>query len=457
MDSESKTSLSGSSPSSAREPASAIRVHAAPGLHPDDRSEAAFPDLGLDHREQIVGDIRFAGEIRVARDVEGVACLDVHAREQEIEVSRDHLFQRDEAIEPANADEAWNSCADRHLDAGGGRLLLLVVQRHEQIEGEVRYERKRVRRVDCLRRHQRHDVLDVVGPERFALLLAQVRVVENLDPVLREAAEHLGEHPLLASLDPGDDLLGLVNLLLRRASVDGELLYAGTHLLLEPADALHEELVQVRAHDGQELHALQKGGSLVLGLIQDAAVELEPGELAVQVQGRVLEIDLGIDLEIDLRGRWRGLHVVCLGDVCLGRRRSGLRHIRRAWRRGGRRSVGGLHARAGAAGSTSSRTRPSFGWRAGLRAGLWAGLWAGLRAGTGCLRGRLRGGLRGLRVVVRNPGDRRTAVRRSRISGARFGPAHGGASAARLCRCLHCSFPLRKEGARGAGCNSCRL
>ena len=261
---------------------------------PDDRREAALTYLRLDYREQVVGDIRLAGEVRVSRDVEGLARLDVHPREQKVEVARNHLLQRDESITAPDTEEARDSGTDRHLDAGGGRrLLLLVVQRHEQVEREVRDEGERVRRVDRLGRHQGHDVLDVVVPQAAAFLLVQVRVIENLDSVFGEATQHLGEDALLAPLDLRNDVLSLVNLLLRRAAVDRQLLNAGPDLLLETADALHEELVEIGAHDGEELDPFEQRRSFVLGFVQHPAVELEPGEFAVQVQRRVLQVDLG--------------------------------------------------------------------------------------------------------------------------------------------------------------------
>ena len=55
-------------------------------------------------------------------------------------------------------------------------------------------------------------------------------------------------------------------------------------LQLQAADALHEELVDVRAGDGQELDALEQRVAVVLGLGEHAAVEVEPGELAIEVQ-----------------------------------------------------------------------------------------------------------------------------------------------------------------------------
>src|SRR4029450_945545 len=46
-------------------------------------------------------------------------------------------------------------------------------------------------------------------------------------------------------------------------------------------DANHEELVEVCREDGAELHALEQRDVLVLGELEDARVEVQPGELAV--------------------------------------------------------------------------------------------------------------------------------------------------------------------------------
>jgi hypothetical protein len=54
-------------------------------------------------------------------------------------------------------------------------------------------------------------------------------------------------------------------------------------LAAQQAAPLHEELVEVRREDGEELEALQQGSAVVESLGQDAAVELQPAEVAVQV------------------------------------------------------------------------------------------------------------------------------------------------------------------------------
>ena len=49
----------------------------------------------------------------------------------------------------------------------------------------------------------------------------------------------------------------------------------------EAGDAHHEELVEVVGRDRQEAQLLEQRMVAVLGLLEDAAVELEPGQLAV--------------------------------------------------------------------------------------------------------------------------------------------------------------------------------
>jgi hypothetical protein len=56
---------------------------------------------------------------------------------------------------------------------------------------------------------------------------------------------------------------------------------ARAELPLEPGHADHEELVEVRAEDGEEFHPLEEGHARVLRLFEDAPVELEPGELPI--------------------------------------------------------------------------------------------------------------------------------------------------------------------------------
>ena len=68
-------------------------------------------------------------------------------------------------------------------------------------------------------------------------------------------------------------------------------MHAGADLLLEAADPLHEELVEIGVHDRQELDPLEQRGARILGLVQDTSIEAEPGQLAIEVERRAPEID----------------------------------------------------------------------------------------------------------------------------------------------------------------------
>jgi hypothetical protein len=56
-------------------------------------------------------------------------------------------------------------------------------------------------------------------------------------------------------------------------------------LALQPGDADHEEFVEIVARDGEEADALQQRMRGVARLLQHAAVEGQPGKLAIEIAG----------------------------------------------------------------------------------------------------------------------------------------------------------------------------
>lgn len=70
-------------------------------------------------------------------------------------------------------------------------------------------------------------------------------------------------------------------LLRRGEAVRAPPLLGRVQLILQPGDTDLEELVQVAAEDGQELRPLQQWRVGIGGDVEDALVELEPGQLAV--------------------------------------------------------------------------------------------------------------------------------------------------------------------------------
>jgi hypothetical protein len=71
---------------------------------------------------------------------------------------------------------------------------------------------------------------------------------------------------------------------------EGEAIGSGVvNLLDHGGNADFEELVEVAGRDGEKLEALEKRVAAVLGLFEHAAVELQPGRVAVEVILRIIE------------------------------------------------------------------------------------------------------------------------------------------------------------------------
>ena len=79
---------------------------------------------------------------------------------------------------------------------------------------------------------------------------------------------------------------------------------AGGDPALQAGDPDHEELVEVAREDGQEPGPLQQRQVVVLGQLEHALVEAQPGQLAVQEP--VLEL---AGRELHVLGRVRRIHV----------------------------------------------------------------------------------------------------------------------------------------------------
>ena len=127
--------------------------------------------------------------------------------------------------------------------------------------------------------------------EVSAVGLGQVLEAAQDDPFALQAGQHfLGEAAVLLGDHLPDGLADAFQLLARRHPVGaGAAGDAGLHLLLQAADADHEELIQVGAEDRQELEPFQERHLGVLGLLQHPAVEFQPAQFAVDVQRRVVQ------------------------------------------------------------------------------------------------------------------------------------------------------------------------
>jgi hypothetical protein len=121
---------------------------------------------------------------------------------------------------------------------------------------------------------------------------------DDPDPVLGQCRTEVLFDAAREALPLADDeLADRVDLLGRAHAVGCANVQAGLELIVEIRDPDHVELVEVRLPDRAELDALHERNRRILGELQDPVVEVEPGELAIEVEGRVLEVE----------GAWRPL------------------------------------------------------------------------------------------------------------------------------------------------------
>ena len=146
-----------------------------------------------------------------------------------------------------------------------------------------------MRGVDGEGGEHREDARFELAGELGALLVAQLVPVGELDAgVLERRRDLLREHSRLAGDELFDadadraELLDLVEAVGRVAA------HPGRELLLQAGDADLEELVEVGAEDREELRPFEQRERGVLGEREHARVEVEPGQLAVEV-ARVLD------------------------------------------------------------------------------------------------------------------------------------------------------------------------
>ena len=142
------------------------------------------------------------------------------------------------------------------------------------------------------RQHREDLVLEVVA-ELVELLLVQLAHVGQADALLGQRRDHLVEEAAHLGLDRRADVLGDR---LERV-VGGEAVRAAPgdaflDLLAQAGHPDHVELVQVGGEDRQEAEPFQQRRGRVGGQVQDPVVELQPGDLAVDVQVRVEQVPL---------------------------------------------------------------------------------------------------------------------------------------------------------------------
>ena len=251
-------------------------------------AEASATQLHLDRGEQVVGLLVLDGEVRVAGDPEAHAVEHLHAGEQLGEVHRDDLLERHEALAVGQHHEPGQQ--RRHLDPGEAPLAgVRIADDHAQVQRQRRDVGERVARIDRQRGEHREDAaLELVG-EPLPV------VVVELGPA-GEANAHLCQRPADGPQEqlvgpggqpacPGQDRLELLR---GGHPVDAATGDTCGDTLLQPGDTHLEELVEVLAEDRQELDPLEQRRRRILGKREHPRVEVQPGELTVEVAALVV-------------------------------------------------------------------------------------------------------------------------------------------------------------------------
>ena len=193
---------------------------------------------------------------------------------------------------PLQRDEARQDLG-RHLHAREHRLVGHgIAHEHAEAERQVRDVRERPPGGDRQRRQRREDHLLEVPGQLRALLVVELVHGDRRGCRARPARGAGALRSSAVSRPPSSSTRSRISAIVSDgdAPVVAGLLDAGVDLVVQTGDAHHEELVEVRRVDRAELHALEQRHPLVLGQLQHALVEVQPGQLAVQVERGVVQV-----------------------------------------------------------------------------------------------------------------------------------------------------------------------
>ena len=161
---------------------------------------------------------------------------------------------------------------------------------HREVLAQVRNERERVARVERERREHRADLAREVAGQMFAHLRRPLIALDQRDLLGGEQLPQLVPHRRLILQHLPRALPHRFELLLGVVAVRRDVFDLLANLLQRRRDANHEELVEVGRGDGEELDPLEQRMRLVPRLCEHPLVELQPAELAIDVERRVLQV-----------------------------------------------------------------------------------------------------------------------------------------------------------------------
>jgi hypothetical protein len=212
--------------------------------------------------EQVVGFVFLDLEVGVADDAEQVRALDLRAGEELVDVGADHVLEEHETQGAGRGERLGQRDESRqrvgHLDAcelGAAP----VADHHREVLAQVRDERERMTRVERQRRQHRADLAREVAGQMLTNFRRPVLAFNERDLLGGEELPQLAPNRgLILEHLPGA-LTHRVQLLLGVVAVWRNVLDLFTDLLQRRRDADHEELVEIRTGDREELHSLEQG------------------------------------------------------------------------------------------------------------------------------------------------------------------------------------------------------
>jgi hypothetical protein len=162
-----------------------------------------------------------------------------------------------------------------------------VAEQESEAESLVENARKGMRRVEGYRGEERIDLLLEKFDGEFAVGLAELLPLQHADASALEFGDEAvipaGTLILVELMEALTDMLQAL-FLSKSTWIEGLGQTKALFKLLEDAgDADLNELVEVAGGDGEELYALEEWVGGVVGLFEDAAIELEPALVATDV------------------------------------------------------------------------------------------------------------------------------------------------------------------------------
>ena len=267
------------------------RVDGVLNLQADRRTETTAQKLLLQGLQQVLCIVLFHLKILVTGHAEDVVLHDLHAREEGVQVLSNDVFECNvAALAAGSVGGAGTVHRDhavqliRHLHAGEQLLAgLRVTHQHRKVQRQTRNVREGVRRVNRQRGQNREDVLHELLTQALLSVRIQVVPTDNADVLLLQSRQNLVvEYVGVTSLQLVSALSNLFHLLLGAQTGSRRHRQTGRNAALQTRHTHHEELVQVRRHNRQEVQTFQQEQVRVLRQLQHAGVEVQPAALTVE-------------------------------------------------------------------------------------------------------------------------------------------------------------------------------